>query len=156
MESSILPLTERYWDDFPVGLTIRSRGVTVTETHIVMWAAMAGDWLPIHVDRESTKNTLFGERVAHGPLTLALALGLVTQTNVYGDAIIAWLGLDDVRLPAPVRIGDTIHVMGSVEEQAETSKPARGRVRIGFRVLNQRDETVLTYKTSFLMHRRPE
>jgi itaconyl-CoA hydratase len=155
MEASIVQLGERYWDDFPVGFTIRTRGLTVTETHIVMWAAVAGDWLPIHMDREFTKNTVFGEPIAHGPLTLSLALGLVTQTNVYGDAIIAWLGLDEVRLPAPVRIGDTIHVVGVVEEQAETSKPERGRVRIAFQVLNQRDEVVLTYLTSFLMHRKP-
>jgi acyl dehydratase len=156
VEAATKSLYERYWEDFPADLTFETRGITVTETHIVVWSMVAGDWLPIHVDREFTKQTAFGEPIAHGPLTLSLALGLVTQSGIYGDAIIAWLGLDEVRLPAPVRIGDTIRVCGTVEEQVESSKPGRGRVRFRYEIRNQRGETVMTYKSTFLMRRRPE
>ena len=116
MEAAAMSLYAKYWEDFPEDLTFETRGITVTETHIVVWSMVAGDWLPIHVDREFTAQTAFGEPIAHGPLTLSLALGLVTQSGIYGDSIIAWLGLDEVRLPAPVRIGDTIRVHGIVEE----------------------------------------
>lgn len=149
-----MDLYTRWWEDFPTGLEFETRGVTVTETHVVNWSALAGDWLPIHVDREYARGTAFGETVAHGPLTLALALGLVTQSNVFGDAIIAWLGLDELRLPAPVRIGDTVRVRGRVDEAATTSRPERGRVHIAYDVANQRDETVMRFRSGFLMKRR--
>lgn len=149
-----MDLYSRWWEDFPSGLEFETRGITVTETHVVNWSALAGDWLPLHVDHEHARDSLFGEPVAHGPLTLALALGLVTQSNVFGDAIVAWLGLDEVRLPAPVRIGDTIRVRAVVGEQVTTSKPERGRVSIGYQVLNQRDETVMRFDAGFLMKRK--
>ena len=91
-----------------VGDRYRTESITVTETHVVNWAGLTGDWVPLHVDAEYAAATEFGERIAHGPLTLALALGLVTRTGIFGDCVVAWLGLDKVRLPLPVRFGDTI------------------------------------------------
>lgn len=144
----------RYWEDFPKGLHFTTRGITVTETHVVNWSMLAGDWLPIHVDQATSEKGPFGSVIAHGPLTLALALGLVTQSNFFGDAIIAWLGLDEVRLPAPVRPGDTIRVEVRVDEQVGTSRPDRGRISIGYRVFSQADETVMTFRSTFLMRKR--
>lgn len=145
---------DRRWEDFPTGTHLTTRGMTVTEAHIVNWANLAGDWLPIHVDHHMAEQTPFGSVIAHGPLTLALALGLVIQTGFFGDSVIAWLGLDEVRLPRPVLPGDTIHAEVSVAEHAATSKPHRGRIALAYDVRNQRDETVLTFSSGFLMHRR--
>lgn len=128
--------------------------MTVTETHIVNWANLAGDWLPIHVDHAASARAPFGSVIAHGPLTLALSLGLVVQSGFFGDAVVAWLGLDEVRLPQPIRPGDTIYVNVTVSEQATTSNPQRGRVALAYEVTNQRDEVVLTFSSGFLMHRR--
>jgi acyl dehydratase len=149
-----LNLYERWWDDFPTGRSFSTRGLTVTETHVVNWSMLAGDWLPIHVDREYCADTPFGAPIAHGPLTMALAMGLVTQANVYGDAIIAWLGIDGLRALKPVHIGDTIHVDATVAEQAETSKDERGRVHIDYEIRNQRGEAVMVFTSGFLMKRR--
>jgi itaconyl-CoA hydratase len=154
VERVTLDRVERAWEDFEESSAITTNRITVTETHIVMWSMTAGDWLPIHVDKEYCKETAFGERIAHGPLTLSLALGLVTQSGVFGNSIIAWLGLDELRATAPVMIGDTIHVVATVIEQARTSKPGRGRVQVGYAVINQRDEQVMSFKSSFLMRCR--
>lgn len=145
---------DRYWEDFPEHTHLRTRGMTITETHIVNWANIAGDWLPLHVDHHESAQTPFGSVIAHGPLTLSLALGLVIQTGFFGDAVIAWLGLDDVRLPQPVLPGDTIYVEVEVVEHVPTSKPERGRVRLSYHVVNQRDETVMTFTSGFLLRRR--
>jgi itaconyl-CoA hydratase len=144
----------RRWEDFPQGTFVRTRGMTVTETHIVNWANLAGDWLPLHVDHHVSADTPFGSVIAHGPLTIALSLGLVIQSGFYGDSIIAWLGLDEVRLPRPVLPGDTIYVLAEVVEHVLTSKPNRGRIAVAYDVRNQRDEQVLTFRSGFLMHRR--
>lgn len=147
---------DRHWEDFPQGTHLRTRGMTITETHIVNWANLAGDWLPLHVDHHVSSQTPFRSVIAHGPLTLSLALGLVVQSGFFGDAVIAWLGLDDVRLPRPVLPGDTIYADVTVVEQVPTSKPHRGRVTLSYDVVNQRQETVLTFTSGFLMHRRDE
>lgn len=144
---------DRSWEDFPVGTFVRTRGMTVTETHIVNWANLAGDWLPLHVDHHVSAQAPFRSVIAHGPLTIALALGLVIQSGFFGDSVIAWLGMDQMRLPRPVLPGDTIYVHAEVLEQATTSKPHRGRIVVHYDVTNQRDEQVLTFTSGFLMHR---
>lgn len=145
---------DRYWEDFVAGTHLRTRGMTITETHVVNWANMAGDWLPLHVDHHVSQRTAFGSVVAHGPLTLSVALGLVIQSGFFGDAVIAWLGLDEVRLPRPVLPGDTIYSQVEVVEHLATSKPERGRITLDYDVVNQRDETVLTFRSGFLLRRR--
>ncbi|MFP4311344.1 MAG: MaoC/PaaZ C-terminal domain-containing protein [Nitriliruptoraceae bacterium] len=145
---------DRAWEDFPLGTFVRTRGMTVTETHIVNWANLAGDWLPLHVDHHVSATTPFGSVIAHGPLTIALSLGLVIQSGFFGDSVIAWLGLDEVRLPRPVLPGDTISVGAEVVEHVVTSKPHRGRISLSYDVRNQRDEVVLTFRSGFLMYRR--
>ncbi len=152
-ESADRGLYDRFWEDFPRGRSITTRGVTVTEAHIVGWANLAGDWLPIHVDQNVSSQNHFGGVVAHGPLTFALALGLVTQSGIFGDGVLAWLGVDDLRLPRPVRPGDTIYVDVEVLEQAETSRPERGRVTLQYTVNNQHGETVIHFRSTLLMRR---
>jgi acyl dehydratase len=144
----------RHWEDFLEGTTVETRGLTVTQAHVVQWAMLSGDWLPIHVDHEYAAGTEFGQVIAHGPLTLGLALGLVVQSGFFGDAVVAWLGMDEVRLPRPVRVDDTIRVLVEVVEQAPTRRPERGRIAASYDVRNQRDETVLTFTSGFLLHRQ--
>jgi acyl dehydratase len=145
---------DRSWESFIVGEHVRTESITVTEAHVVSWAGLTGDWVPLHVDAEYASTSMYGERIAHGPLTLALALGLATRTGIFGDAVVAWLGLDDVRLPQPVRLGDTIHAEVRVEESRPTSKPDRGLAVCGYTVFNQRGESVMTFRSSFLLRRR--
>ena len=142
---------ERSWDSFSIGDRYRTESITVTETHVVTWAGLTGDWVPLHVDAEYAAASEFGERIAHGPLTLALALGLATRSGIFGTSVLAWLGLDDMRIPLPVRLGDTIHADVHVRERRPTSKPGRGLVVLDYTVCNQRDETVMTFASTFLL-----
>lgn len=148
MNSGLAPRT---WESFVLGERIESARITVTEAHVVNWASLTGDWVPLHMDAEYAAATSFGERIAHGPLTFALALGLITRTGVFGDAVVAWLGVDGLRLPAPVLFGDTVRVSVEVAESRPTSKPDRGLTVLAYIVRNQRDETVMTFTSSFLL-----
>ena len=143
-----------WWEDFAPGETIVTGAITVTESHVVSWAALTGDWVPLHVDEEYASRTQFGGRIAHGPLTYALALGLMTQTHAY-DNVVAWLGTDNLRAVAPVMLGDTVRATGTVVTYRETSRDDRGVVGLGFDVTNQDGVTVMTFENTVLMPRRP-
>jgi itaconyl-CoA hydratase len=150
-------MSVRTWNSFSVGDRFVTESITVTETHVVTWAGLTGDWVPLHVDADYAAASVFGERVAHGPLTLALALGLGTRTGMFGDSVVAWLGLDEVRLPLPVRFGDTIRAEIVVSECRPTSKPGRGLTVLNYDVKNQRGDTVMTFTSSLIlrMHTEP-
>jgi acyl dehydratase len=144
------------WEDFPVGRTITTHGLTVTEAHLVQWAGLTGDWYPLHMDATFAERTRFGERIAHGPLVFAWAVGLLGLTGWYGEAIIAWLGLDRLRATAPVRIGDTIRVEARVKESRLTSSGTAGVVVLACCVRNQDGVDVMSFEHSLMMEARQE
>src|SRR5690606_19342783 len=98
--------------------------------------------------------TQFGERIAHGPLTLSLGLGLMTMTGYFKHTI-AWLGLNNVRAIKPVLIGDTVHVEAKVVESQRSSKPDRGIWSLSYQVINQKDDIVMTFESSFMVRENP-
>ena len=88
-------MPEKYGDDFAVGDRYTTPSITVTETHVINWAGLTMDFYPLHMDAEYAAKTEFGERLVHGPMIFALAVGLVFQAGFGGDAAIAWLGVDN-------------------------------------------------------------
>lgn len=142
------------WEDFPVGRVVTTPAVTVTEAHVVQFASLTGDWYPLHTNAEWSAQTPFGQRIAHGPLTLALAVGLMYQSQAYGDAILAWLGADQVRATAPVFFGDTVKVVATVTGSRPSKDPSRGVVILEYRVRNQRSDDVMSFSFTLLMRSR--
>jgi itaconyl-CoA hydratase len=142
------------WQDFPVDRQLIGRGVTITEAHVVQWASVTGDWYPLHIDAEFAKTSIFGARVAHGPLTFALAVGLIAQTGEYGEAILAWLGANSISVQAPVYIGDTLSVEATVTASRAASSPDRGVVTLQYVARNQRSETLMSFDFTLLMRSR--
>ena len=117
------------FDDFSVGDTIRSRGRIVTETDIVSYASLSGDWTALHTDAEAAAAGPFGARIAHGGLTLSISTGL--EFSLLGDArnVLAFYGMDRVRFVKPVFIGDTLHLRAEVVT-LEPKDDARGIVTV--------------------------
>lgn len=145
---------QKFGDDFKVGDRYRTHAITVTETHVVGWAGLTGDFYPLHMDREYAARTQFGERLAHGPMIFALAVGLVAQAGFAGEAAIAWLGVDGMRMLAPVKIGDTVRVDVLVKDTRVTRDPRKGVQVWEYSVLNQRDERVLVFDYQLMFHLR--
>jgi len=137
-----------------VGEKFVSPGRTITEADIVMFAALTGDWTELHTNAEYAKKTVFGQRIAHGLLTLSVASGLALRARkVSSLEVMALLGLNNVRFTAPVFIGDTIWVESEVAEARRSkSKPGAGIVRFRNVVKNQRDEVVATYETAIMVY----
>jgi acyl dehydratase len=144
----------KYGDDFKLGAVYTTPRITVTETHVVNWAGLTGDFYPLHMDKVYAEATAFGERLVHGPMIFALAVGLVAQAGFGEDAVIAWLGADNMRMLAPVRIGDTITVVVQVKDQKPTRNPARGVQTWLYTVKNQRGEDVMVFDYTMMFHLR--
>jgi len=144
----------KYGDEFSVGDVYTTAAITVTETHLVNWAGLTMDFYPLHMDKEYAAKTEFGERLAHGPLIFGMAVGLVSMSGFGGDAAVAWLGVDNMKMTAPVKIGDTVRVIVEVTDKQETSKPDKGIQTWRYRVKNQRDEDVMVFDYKMMFHMR--
>jgi len=143
----------KYFEDFAPGDTFASRGRTVTETDIVNFAGLSGDFFPLHVDEEFAKSTPFGRRVAHGALIFSIATGLSTQMSLLTDSLIALYSVERMRFAKPVFAGDTIRVSRKVTEVLARGAD-RGVVTFSVTVRNQREEPVLVFSDRLIVRRK--
>ncbi|PYN02740.1 MAG: acyl dehydratase [Candidatus Rokuibacteriota bacterium] len=142
----------RFFDEIALGEEYESPGRTVTESDIVMFAGLSGDYNVLHTDAEFMKQSIFGERIAHGLLGLAIQSGLFGRaTQAY--ATLAFVGLR-WKFKAPVKIGDTIRLRAKVIARKDLSEPGRGLVTLERTLLNQRDEVVQQGETDLIVEKR--
>ena len=149
-------MTGLYWEEWDIGAEFVTSARTITETDIINFAGISGDYNPLHIDEEFCRNTQFGTRIAHGPLVYSIATGLIFQLHLYDDTLIAFLGFDSLKFTKPVKIGDTIHARVEVIEKRETSKSDRGIMKRLLQVLNQNNELVQEGVQAFLLKRNSD
>ena len=149
-------MTGLYWEEWKIGAEFVTSARTITETDIVNFAGISGDYNPLHIDEEFCRNTQFGTRIAHGPLVYSIATGLIFHLHLYDDTLIAFLGFDSLKFTKPVKIGDTIHARVEVIEKRETSKSDRGIMKRLLQVLNQNNELVQEGVQAFLLKRNSD
>lgn len=109
---------------------------TLTEKELVLFAAVSGDFNPVHLDSEFAENSLFGERVAHGMwsgslISAALAMVMPGPGTVY-------LG-QNLSFKRPIKLGDTATVHLTVLRKAP-----KNRVELQCEVINQNGQKVVT------------
>ena len=144
----------RYFEDFMVGDTIGTRGMTVSESQILDFATLY-DPQPFHVDAVAAADSPFGGIIASGFQTLSLSFRLVCDTGLLDGTGLGSGGGEGLKWLRPVRPGDTLRVMLEVlEVKPSGSKPDRGNVRILYTTYNQADEPVMTITFHHLVKRR--
>lgn len=116
----------RYFDEFSVGDMFESPARTITETDVVQFAQFSGDYNPLHTDDEFAKASRFGRRIAHGMLGLAVLTGLSARTGLFDGTALAFLGISEWKFLAPIYIGDTIHLVMTIEDKQLTRNPGQG------------------------------
>ena len=126
-------------DDLKIGDRWESQARTITETDVVNFACLTGDFDPLHVDRESAAHTPFGRPVAHGLLGLAYLAGLGSHAPNVNT--VAFLGIKDWSFKGPVFVGDTIHAVTQVVAVAASGRRT-GRVTWYRELVNQEGEIV--------------
>jgi 3-hydroxybutyryl-CoA dehydratase len=130
-----------YFEEFEQGVELVTPGRTMTETDIQLFAGLTGDYTQIHTDVEFCKDTLFGQRVAHGLLGLSIASGLGARLGfIEGTAValreITW------KFTGPIFIGDTIHLTIQVANKKAMPRLGMGLITFDVSLVNQKDEVV--------------
>jgi acyl dehydratase len=142
-----------YFEDCSVGDTHVTPARTITETDVVMFAALSGDYNPLHTDAEFAKTTLFEQRIAHGLLGLAITGGLKARLGLFDGTVVAFLGLT-WEFKKPIFFGDTIYARFTIAEKRETKHRDRGIIVQDVDLLNQRGEVVQTGRHTVMVKRK--
>ena len=145
----------RYYEEFTVGDTYKHwPGRTITAADNTWFTLLTMNQHPLHFDEEYAKGTEFGKPLVNSALTLAIVAGM-SVADVSQKAI-ANLGWTDIVMPAPVFNGDTIYAESTVLEKRESkSRPTQGIVTVATRAWKQDGTTVMTYKRTVLVPKRP-
>ncbi len=144
----------RYFEDFEVGAVYKHwPGRTITEHDDTMFSLMTMNQNPLHIDEHYASQLQHGRRLVNGTFVFSLAVGMsVADTSLRA---IATLVYEDIVHAAPVWHGDTIYAESTVLEKLESrTKNDRGIVYISTRAINQKGETVLTYRRKILTPKR--
>ena len=142
----------RYFDEWQVGDTVAHAITrTITEADNLLISTLTHNPQPLHLDAEAAKASEFGQILVNSCLTFSLVVGVSVADTTLGT-LVANLGFDEVRLPKPVFIGDTLRFESECLELKESrSRPNAGIVTWLHRAINQRGETVCTMTSGLLV-----
>jgi len=134
-------LTGKYFEDHKIGEVIITPARTITIADIVNFAMFSGDWHPLHTDDVFASKSIFGGRIAHGPLTTTVITGLMMRAGISLETAMAFLRVE-WKFILPVKVGDTIRARVEVVGKKETRKPDRGVIIWKIGIINQKDQIV--------------
>lgn len=144
----------KHFEELSVGNKFTSIARTITETDLVNFVTFSGTFEELFTSAEYVeKHSIFKKRIVPGMLTLVVSMGLNTLVGWLQGTGMALMGVDGVRMIAPVACGDTIRAEAEIVDKKETSRPDRGVIRVAHTVRNQHGETVMSYFTTRMVRR---
>jgi acyl dehydratase len=144
----------RFYEDFEVSDIYRHPlGRTITESDNTWFTLISMNPNQLHFNKEYGKKSDFGQRLVNSTLTLTIVTGL--SVSDISQNVVANLGWDEVRLPNPLFIGDTLYAESKVLEKRESkSRPETGIVNFLTRGYNQEGKLVISFKRTILVYKR--
>ena len=145
----------KYFDELEIGETLITHRRTVTESDVVSFAGISGDFFYAHMDDIAARESLFEKRVAHGYFVLSAAAGLFVDPAP--GPVLANYGLEGLRFVKPVYIGDTIRARltckQKIAKEDREGQIPQGVVHWDVEVTNQDAEPVAVYTILTLVRR---
>lgn len=154
-QSRLVQAQSLYFEDFAEGDSIESYGRTITETDVVNFAALSGDWNLIHTDAEYAREQMYGQRVVHGLLVLSISSGQMVRLGILDDTVKAFMGLD-WQFRRPIFINDTVRTRLTVRELRDRKRMAGGEVEFRVEVVNQENRVCQRGTWKLLCKRRAD
>jgi itaconyl-CoA hydratase len=146
---------EGWFEDFKVGEVYRhARGRTVTEMDNVLITHMVMNTADAHFNEHRMQNgdLPYKERVVFGGVVISMVVGLATQDTA--EKAIAEVGMDKIRLKAPVFHGDTLYAYSEVLEVRSADRADGGIAVFRHWGVNQKQEIVFEGERTVLIKRR--
>lgn len=134
-----------HFEQVSVGDTVTTGGRTITETDVVNFAGVSGDFNHHHTNEERMQTSSFGGRIAHGALVFSVMTGLLWQSRTEDerDAVVAFYGVDRLRFREPTYVNDTVHVETEVIDKHERDHHAATGVVVHEANVKKQDGTVV-------------
>jgi acyl dehydratase len=149
-----VPLPDRHFEDYAVGLVAEYGSVPVTEADIVRFAQQF-DPQQMHVDPVASREGPFGGLIASGWHTTAVMMRIMADNYLNQWTSLTSPGVDELRWHRPVRPGDTLSARFTVVgARPSASKPDRGLVHTRIEVLDQQGAVVMSQVMMNLIRRR--
>jgi acyl dehydratase len=142
-------MIEAPYGELKLGERRRSRGRTITETDVVQFCMLTGNWLELHSNVEFAKKTLYGQRLVQGGLVFVISNALL---GFNPEVIEAFYGVDKLRFVKPTFIGDTLHARTEIIALRDKG-PKHGIATLKLETVNQRSEVVLSCEFSLLVRK---
>lgn len=144
-----------YYEDFEPGTRIETPGRTITESDVVAFAQLTGDYNPLHTDFVYAQEQRFGQPIAHGLLGISYLLGLISRIQMFDGTAVALLGIDDWQFHRPIFFGDTVHGIVTITECRPSRDPRYGILYRRAQLINHKGEVVQEGFINIMMKRRP-
>jgi len=141
------------YEDFAVGQIFEHRpGRTFTTEENRLHAMRSADLSTRHVDAVYNEKIYGGEQIIGETFILSVVTALTTKTF---NKVVANLGWKNVRVPTPVRAGDTIYAESEILGKRESqSRPSQAVLHVKTRAVNQRGEEVCSFERRLLIYKR--
>ncbi len=127
--------------------------LTIDQDRVDMFADATGDHQWIHVDPERAKDGPFGAPIAHGYLTMSLSTYFLPQiVEVQGFSAGINYGVDKVRFPSPVKVGERVRAGAELIEVTEVKGGLQTLMRITIEIeANDRPACVIDALSRWLL-----
>lgn len=139
------------FDEFAVGQVFETGFHEITKEDIMRFAGEF-DPLYLHLDEEQAKQGRFGGIIASGLHTLAVAYKLWVELGIFGDDVIAGMGMNNVRFIKPVYPGDQLQTIVEVIDKKPVKKEM-GMITILITAYNAQKVKVFAGELSVLIKR---
>lgn len=135
--------------ELAIGQKKTSRGRTMTESDVVNFCMITGNWLELHCNVEFAQHTLYGQRLVQGSLVFSIVNAMIPFDP---EVVEAFYGVDRLRFVKPTFIGDTLHATAEIIRLDERG-PKHGVATSALSGINQRGETVMSCEFSLLIRK---
>jgi acyl dehydratase len=137
------------FNELAIGERRRSRGRTITETDVVSFCMLTGNWLELHSNVEFAKQTLYGQRLVQGSLVFSIVNALIAFSP---EVVEAFYGVDRLRFLKPTFINDTLHARSEIIALRDKGE-RHGVATMLLQGVNQRGEIVMSCEFSLLVRK---
>ncbi len=140
-----------HWDDLDEGAVFWGDTVTADPEEMLEYARR-NDPLPVHLDEDAARASIFGGLIASGGYTVTLwyRSGIPVMTRLAFLSGFDWL----IKMPAPVRPNDQLRVKIEIQDKRESSTTGRGHVTVFEELFNQDDTVVFSCGTTWMLATR--